>query len=278
MKIVDLDKLLKDYVKKYIAENKPDLKGDDFDDVLSDVYKSFETNAFTELGGKTPARYFDGYSGDYGELLKAHFNNGITVSDYFISSAVKCGKAEDLARLIDPENDEDIVISAIDILDKMNSKIAFDRYIDLLFDLSCDKCIVDKIVETLIPYADEVADKIIEKLDETADSDTRFINVLCNCKIKRTAIKKMLLNGFILGEKIPEYCSYAIVYNDESILSDLEEMIDGESDYVSFKELNLAIEALGGEPRSESGFEGDENYIRIKRARREEDDGDKDKD
>ena len=84
-----------------------------------------------------------------------------------------------------------------------------------------------------------------------------------------------------MGDKIAEYCANAITYGDESILPDLEEMIDGVDDYVSFKELNLAIEALGGKMRAERNFENDKDYIKIKetakRAAKGED-GDKDQD
>ena len=277
MKIVDLDKLLKNFVKDYVEKTKPDIKGEDLDDVLSDVYKKFDAQTFGELGGKTPANYFDGYKGNYAELIKEHFLSGVRVSDYFISSAVKFAKSEDLCELLNADLDEDIIIPAMEILDKKNCKIAFYRYIDLLFNEKTDGCVVEKIIETLAPYADDVADKILERLNGENETDTRFISILCNCNKKRNGIKKLLLNGFIMGENIPEYCSYAITYGDETILPDLEELIDGENDYVAFKELNIAIEALGGEARSDRDFEGNKDYIKIKERQKEEDDGDKDK-
>lgn len=276
MKIVDLDKLLHKFVKDYVAENKPDKKSD-VDELLSDVYIKFEEHTFPELGGKTPVDYYDGYDGDYSELIKEHFKAGIAVSDYFLSSVARCAKESDLIKLIDNSFDEDVILPAIDALDKKGSKIAFNRYIDLLFDDKTDSCVVDKIAEILSDDADLVADKIIERLGDKDDADSVFISVLCNAKVKRDKIKKLLLDGFIMGEKIPEYCAYAITYGDESLLSDLEEIIDGETDYVSFKELNLAIEALGGEPRSDAAFAGDKDYIKLKTPEKETEDGDKDK-
>ena len=265
MKLVDLDGLFEKFVRKYIADNKIAVS-DDLDDLLSEIYEEFDKTTFSELGGKTPVSYFEDSSADYGKLIKEYNTIEAEISDYFIDGAVKCAKDDDLIALLDPLLDENVVIPAIDILDKRNSKKAFDRYIDLLFDERTDPCIVDKIVDVLCYSADDVADKILKRLSEAAYINSVFAEILCHCKIKRDGIRSALLHGLYFGDRIEEYCSYLVEYGDESVVDDLITFAETVDEYVPYKELSLAIEALGGAPLKERDFENDLDFVAIKNS------------
>ena len=253
------------FVKKYIAEHGAP-KSDDLDAVLADVYKKFEETEFSELGGKTPVSFYESGVDNYGLLLKRYFDEGLGANDYLIDAAVKCGKDEDFLFLLDETLDEDVVIAAIDILDKKNSKLPFDRYVDLLFNEKTDPCIVDKIAEVLYVNADDVADAILSRLDGVAMPDSVFAEILSGCSVRRDGVKKLLLSGLKTGDRVAEYCSYLVRYGDESVVKELEAFRDCVDDYVSFKELDLAIEALGGVSDRSRDFEEDLDYIKIKEA------------
>ena len=275
MRIFDLDGLFEKFVKNYIKENNLTV-GDDFDDLLVEIYEKFDSTVFDELDGKTPVEFFEDETADYGKLLLEYYNTGTEVSDYFVDGAVKCAKEDDLIALIDPSLDEDIVITAIDILDKKGSKKAFNRYIDLLFDKKTDSCIVDKIVETLKYYADEVADEILSRLTAVSEPDSVFAEILSCCKIRREGIRSLLLSGLIAGDRIPEYCSYLVSYGDESAADTMKNFAETVDEYVSYKELSLAVEALGGAPLHERNFDDDLDYLAILKAQKQKkDDEDK---
>ena len=265
MRPIDLDGLFEKFVKNHIKENKI-VVGDNFDDLLSEIYEKFDGTAFSELDGKTPVSYFEDDAADYGALILQYQSEGMEIPDYFIDGAVKCAKEDDLIRLLEPTFDEDVVIPAIDILDKKNSKKPFNRYIDLLFDKNTDPCIVDKIAEVLSFYADDVADEILIRLDGAKRIDSVFSEILSHCNIRRDGIKSVLLRGLFAGDRIEEYCSYLVKYGDESVLDDLYSFIGTVEEYVPYKELSIAIEALGGSPVRERDFENDLDYIAIKNA------------
>lgn len=280
MKPVDLDELFRRFAKNYISENSAEIAGKDDDEILSFMYREFETTGFPDLGGKTPLTFYGGDL-DYAQALAEHAANGVAIDDYLVDAAVRFADEQNLLSLLTPEADENVVITAIDVLEKKESKIAFNRYIDLLFDEKTDECVIEKLVEVLADHADDVCDGILSRVSADCAREDDAAYILSHSREKKDGIAKLILRGLNMGDKIAEYCANAITYGDESILPDLEEMIDGVDDYVSFKELNLAIEALGGKMRAERNFENDKDYIKIKetakRAAKGED-GDKDQD
>lgn len=277
MRIIDLDGLFEKFVKNYIKENGIVVKND-YDELISEIYEKFDKTAFSELGGKTPVSYFEDENANYGELIKEYYKSGTEISDYFIDGAIKCAKEDDLIALLDPSFDEDVVIPAIDILDKKNSKRPFNRYIDLLFDKKTDRCIVDKIAEVLSDYADDVADEILKRLDGAGYADSVFAEILSHCRVRRDGIKNLLLRGLNAGDRIEEYCSYLVAYGDESVIEELRNFSKNAEEYVAYKELSLAVEALGGSPLPDGDFEDDLDYIAIKNAEKIKNNGSENKD
>lgn len=267
MKVFDLDNLFEKFVKNYIKDNNL-VVGEDFDDLLLEIYEKFDQTSFTELDGKTPVTYFEDESADYGELLLEYYKTGTEVSDYFIDGAVKCAKEDDLIALLDPSFDEDVVITAIDVLDKKGSKKPFNRYIDLLFDKNTDPCIIDKIAEVLKYNADEVAEDILSRLKAVGTPESVFAEILSNCKTRRDGIKSLLTSGLLAGDKIPEYCSYLVSYGDESVVETMRSFAETVDEYVPYKELALAIEALGGIALEDKNFESDLDFVAIKNAQK----------
>ena len=113
----------------------------------------------------------------------------------------------------------------------------------------------------LNPNADEVADKILERLKTEKSENTVFAEILSNCKIKREGIKEILLHGLKLGDRVPEFCSYIVKYGDETMLDELIKFGEEAEGYVDFKEINIAVEALGGTSLTEREFAEDADYI-----------------
>ena len=277
MKLVDMNGLFESYVKKYIADNKITLNGGETEELIVRLYEEFEKKKFIELDGKTPSEYFEDDTADYGKLLKEHFDKGLEISEYFIDGAVKCGKEKDLTLLIDGSFNEDIVIAAIDILDKKNSKMPFNRYIDLLFDKSTDGCIVDRIVEVLDYSADDVSENILSRISDGDKPDGVFAEILSHCVNKDEMIKNYLIKGLETCDSVPEYCSYLINYDDESVLPELIEYAKVVGDKNDFKELNMAIEALGGEAVKDEEYDFNGSYLTLNVSLEKKGNGDKNK-
>ena len=108
--------------------------------------------------------------------------------------------------------------------------------------------------------------------------DSVFAEILSGCSVRRDGVKKLLLSGLKTGDRVAEYCSYLVRYGDESVVKELEAFRDCVDDYVSFKELDLAIEALGGVSDRSRDFEEDLDYIKIKEAEKTVNDVGEDKD
>ena len=272
MKIIDVDKLFEKFMRKYVAEHSGRYSEEEWYEQLPELYRTFENTPFPELDGKTPAVCYDDEP-DLVSVWKEYIIKGVPLNDYLLDAVTKRVSEGDVLSLLTEDADEELLLSAVDVLRRKNSKNAVYRYIDLLFSKKICHHVKDEMVEDVINEVDGVYGEILSRLDgKTVDS--MFAEILSNVKVRDDRIKKILLDGLEKGDKVPEYAAYFVNYGDESCLGELCEYIKKVDDYVSFKELKLAIEALGGLVDTERDFTFDKDYLKIKAAKR---DNDKDK-
>ena len=270
-KVIDIDKLFENYMRAYVAKTSGKYTEDEWYDKLPDIYAEFENTTFPELGGYTPATYYD----DEPELVALwlkYVNSGTPLNDYLIDAIVKSVPEDGIIALLDENADEEVLLSAVEILRRKQSEKAVYRYIDLLFAKKVCHHVKDEMTEDVIDAVDKVVDILLEKLDGKP-VNSRFAEILSHSTKKDERIKRILLDGLKKGDKVPEYAVYLTNYDDESCLGEMTDYLAEVTDYVSYKELKIAIEALGGFVTEERDFSSDKNYIRIKSAK---DDSDKD--
>ena len=271
-KIIDIDKLFESYMRKYVAEHSGKYTEDEWYEKLPDVYAEFESTPSRELGGRTPLDFYDDEEDLVGLWLK-YVEKGVPLNDYLINAVVKKVDEEKIIEKLTEDADEEVLLSAVEILRRKGSKSAVNRYIDLLFSKKVCHHVKDEMVEDLIDNADAVKDGLLDRISDAANVNSMFAEILSHCTVKDDRIKDILLKGLTKGDKVPEYAAYLTFYDDESCLDKMTEYLDTLTDYVSYKELKIAVEALGGYVEDDKDFSGDKNYIKIKTAK---DDSDKD--
>lgn len=267
MKTVDIDKLFKNFVKDYL-KTKPKLNGDDVDSQTEALYAQFNKTTFEELDGKTPAEFYLDKKDDLVEILTEHFKCGVPVSDYLIDALIDYAKEEDLAKFLSEETDSDMLLVVLEVLSHMGAKSCDNRLIALLFGNTSDE-VKDFCAEML--SGKDLENELIEYCNKSTNVSGSICELLSEQKKGNKEIAKILEQEFLKHtDKAPEYCSYLVEYGDEGCLPSLYSALENASDYVCYKEIGLAIEALGGNFDSSKDFSKDKNYIKIKEAGKNE--------
>lgn len=268
MLIVDIDKLF----QKYVAENLKLIKGtvnqDNLDEKKEELYSAFFSTTFSELGGKTPLTFYKGVD-NLVEILKEHFRLGVPVSEYLIDALIDGDTEDELLALLDETLPTDLLLIVIEVLEHKGSKKCVNGLIDLLFSDSTADSVKDSCVDMLVEF--DIFDALIERLKTCKNPNGAVCELLSKQPKRSNVITDVLKRGLLNNlDSAPEYCSYIVEYGDESILDGLYEALQKVNDYVSFKEIGMAIEALGGTFDDKRDFSKDKNFIKIKEANKNE--------
>ncbi len=269
MKLVDIDSLFKNYVTQYLIKNKGSLENVDLDEKKEELYSLFAQTPLKELDGLTPDTYYQN-KGGLVELLKAHFQQNVPVSDYLIDALILKGNESELLDLIDLSSPSDMLLIAIEALSAKNIKIDDNRLIPLLFSEKVSDEVKDEIVEIINLDLNQISN-IIDAAYNSKSVSGAVCQMLSRLPVKDERIVKILIREFKNNpKKIPEYCSYIVTYGDESALEALYEAESKTRNYVDNKEIVIAIEALGGELTKKRNFTKDRDYQAIKEASKNE--------
>ena len=267
--VIDVDKLFENFMRRYVAEHKGQYQENEWFDMLPDLYEKFESTPLKELGGKTPSTYYDDETDLVGLWLK-YIETGTPVNDYIVDAVAGRVPEVEILALVTEDADEEVLLSAIEVLRRKDSENAVNRCIDLLFSKKVCHHVKDEMVEDVVFAADRVKDELLSRL-AGKPVDGMFAEVLSHCSTKDERIKRILLDGLKRGDKVPEYAAYLVNYDDESCLEEMVGYLDTLTDYVSYKELKIAIEALGGQVDSDRDFSFDKDYIKLKAAKYDSD-------
>jgi len=268
-KPIDIDKLFEKFMRRYVSENSGKYSEEEWYDMLPDIYAKFDNTPLMELGGVKPLEYFDD-EGDLVGVWLEYIKQGIPLNDYILDAIVNRVDEREIIAQLDEYADEELLLSAVEVLRRKDSKNAVNRYIDLLFSKKICHHVKDEMVEDVISNVDELCGYLLERLDgKTADS--MFAEILSYATARDERIKRMLLDGLKRGDKVAEYSAYLAHYGDENCLDEMIEYLDKVTDYVSYKELKLAIEALGGSVEADRDFSSDKDYQKIKSTKNDSD-------
>ena len=263
-KVVDIDKLFEKYFRKIMLENKGKFSEDDWLEKLPEYYEQFENTSFPELDGKTPATFFDG-DDDLLATFLAYVKSGVPISDRLFDAVATGVEDGRLYSLLNEKTDEETLLATIEVVRRKNVKYAINEYIDLFFAKKVCGHVKNEIVADMIDNADVYAPLILDRVGE-ADVSDALCEVLAHSSKKCDKIKRILINGLEKGDRVPEFAAFLTQYDDESCVPQMKEYLKKVFDYVSYNELTLAIEALGGQVEGDRDFSFDEDYIKIKGA------------
>lgn len=266
LKTVDINGLFQKFVKEYLVKNKGKIKPDEVEEKTAEIYGEFENTAFVELDGKTPKSYYSDEKDLIG-LLRLLTSENLEIDEYLIEEIRKRVEKSQLVKLLDASENEEVAEIALEILSD-DARICKNECVALLFSDGVCEHIINDVVEMLIPIADEVKDEILSEIERTGKTDSYLVEILSHSVLRDERIKKLILDGLKTGKKIPEYADYARIYDDESMVKDLNDILKTIEEYVPYKELKMAIESLGGWS-DEKDFSYDSDYVAIKKAEAE---------
>lgn len=264
MKIINFDALYDVFVKEFISAKKGKYTESELEDLQPKLYEKFSSLKIKNIGNLTPSEYYDSQKDKLLDILKEHIRREISINDFLLSALSKHISEDILIENLNENFSSEYLLAIITVLSIKGSKKAINRYIDLLFVKNLDKETEDALVELLKDEADFVAKYLNEK---SADFYPNSIcEVLSYCVNEKSVASKILQKEFEKNlDKIPEYVSYIVKLDDESALDILYKIIESEEiSYIDFKELKLAIEALGGYYEKERDFSFDKNYKLLK--------------
>lgn len=269
IKVIDVDSLFDKYIEGYVYSNIGKVKPEEIENKIPELYVKFGDEKLKELDGKTPNSYYrDFCAKDLIECLKAHLEQGVSVSDFLCEAITENPDNENsLIDALSVDNSEEFTLYVMNMLGEMNSQKASSRYLEFI-EWDYSDTVRELATELLCPIAETVKEKLLALYKEV-DGQKRdcVTEILANCK-NDDRVFDILVAEFAKHQKqVPLYANYLAKYGDERALPFLLASIENEKiSYADFEELRFAIEALGGEYNKERDFSSDKSFKKIKGA------------
>ena len=258
-KLIDFDGLFDEKLAEYIQSNPEKYTEKQWENVIPKLYKQFG-DIYVAKAGATPKQYYAAMSDDeLCETLERHYDESVPVSDFLCREIESRGCSDALIRLFD-RREEEILTLAVNLAGS-NEK-AFPAYFRLLTSEVSDD-IKEAVCEQLKGGADAAKEQALA-LFEQGQEQEMMLEILSRCKQRDDRVYDLLLTAFRTGDEVPMHASYLAAYGDERALPVLMEYIDRDDiNFLEFREVKYAIEALGGEYTKPRDFSHDPYYQEI---------------
>lgn len=259
-KLIDFDELFDRKLAEYMEAHAADHSEKEWEDLIPRLYRKFGDTVIKSVG-TTPKGYYAQMTDDeLVEALKAHFDEGIAVSDFLCRELEARSCPAPLLALM-KEADGELLTLTINLAG--SSRKALPVYLDILISTD-DRELKDTVTEYLKGNADAVKDRVLSLYREGIEREY-MLEILSRCKERDDQVFEILLNEFRTApDDIPMHASYLASYGDERALPVLLDYIDrDEINYLEYQELKYAIEALGGEYTKVRDFSADPYFQEI---------------
>ena len=258
-KLIDFDGLFDEKLAEYIQSNPEKYTEKQWENVIPKLYKQFG-DIYVAKAGAMPKQYYAAMSDDeLCETLERHYDESVPVSDFLCREIESRGCSDALIRLFD-RREEEILTLAVNLAGS-NEK-AFPAYFRLLTSEVSDD-IKEAVCEQLKGGADAAKEQALA-LFEQGQEQEMMLEILSRCKQRDDRVYDLLLTAFRTGDEVPMHASYLAAYGDERALPVLMEYIDRDDiNFLEFREVKYAIEALGGEYTKPRDFSHDPYYQEI---------------
>ncbi len=259
-KLFDFDGMFDKKLSEYMEENFGKYTEKQWESIIPKLYRSFG-DTFLKSAGNTPKGYYAEMSDEeLVETLAAHVREGVPVSDFLCNELQSRDCPDGLLALMKSDNEE-LVTLAVNLAG--DSVKAFDVYFDLLTG-DLDPEVKDTVVERLKGDADSAKERALRFWEDHVEREY-MLEILSRCKQKDDRVFEILMTAFRTSpDELPMHASYLASYGDDRALPVLLDYIDrDETNYLEYRELKYAIEALGGEYTRIRDFSNDPYYLEI---------------
>lgn len=257
MKLYDFDGMFDKKLGDYIAKNANKYKEDEWEDIIPKLYKQFG-DVYIKSVGNTPNGFYAALSDE--ELisaLKTHLKQGVPVSEFLCNAIEKRCDISLLLPLLDGSGDErEYAVNLIGADDR-----AIKKYMQMIVLPDLDEDFKSRLSDNIKQKADLVLDEAVANYEKGIEKEF-MLEIMSRSVVPSEKVFKILLNEFRSDpENIPLHASYLASYGDSRALEYLLDKIDEEGiSFIEYKELLLAIEALGGVYDKPRDFTSDPYY------------------
>ena len=266
--MVDIDALFETYFRKYIQDNIGKFSEEELENKVGEVYEQFGKTPLSELNGKSPVEFFANMDAkELVETLNDCINGGIPVSDYLCDAIEKSPQtAKYLEDNLNADTNEELAVYSLNLLNIIGyaDRGMLGGLVQLLSGGEIGDSLKEVITETLVSHADEVKDEILKCYDEDDFNKNFFIEVLAATTPPDDRVFNVLIDHFNKSTDMTLSCSYISKYGDERAIPILKNACALANNYLDYKEIKLALEALGGEVDEERDFTSDPIYRKLK--------------
>ncbi len=255
-KLIDFDGMFDKKLAEYMEQNAGKYTEKQWESLIPKLYKNFG-DTYIKSAGDTPKDYYHKMSDDeLVETLAAHLKEGVPASDFLCREVESRNCPDGLIELIKIGN-----ALAVDLAG--DSPRAFAAYFELL-KADCSLEVGETVIERLKSNADIVKEQAIDCYMRGIEREV-MLEILSHCKERDDRIFEILTKEFRTSpDNLPMYANYLAGYGDERALPLLLEYIDREEiNFLEYRELLCAIEALGGEYHRERDFSNDRYFQEI---------------
>lgn len=258
-KLIDFDGLFDEKLAEYIRANAQKYTEKQWENVIPKLYQQFG-DTYVAKAGATPKGYYAAMSdGELCETLARHVKEGVPVSDFLCRELESRGCTDALIALLF-EKDEELLTLAVNLAG--SSEKAFDAYFGILMS-DAGEDIKEAVCEQLKGGADAAKERALACYARGTEREM-MLEILSRCKTRDDRVYELLLSAFRTGDEVPMHASYLAAYGDERALPVLLEYIDRDDiNFLEFREVKYAIEALGGVYEKPRDFSADPYYLEI---------------
>ena len=258
-KLIDFDGLFDEKLAEYIRDNPTKYTEKQWENVIPKLYRQFG-DTYVAKAGATPRQYYSSMTDEeLCDALARHVSEGVPVSDFLCREIERRGCTDALVRLLSLR-EEEILTLAVNLAG--SSEKAYPAYFDLLISEVSDD-IKEAVCEQLKGGADAAKERAIACYEAGQEREI-MLEILSRCKQSDDRVFDILMNAFRTGDEVPMHVSYLAAYGDERALPVLLDYIDRDDiNFLEFRELKYAIEALGGEYTKPRDFTNDPYYQEI---------------
>lgn len=256
MKLYDFDGMFDKKLGDFIEKNAGKYKEEEWEDIIPKLYKQFG-DVYIKSVGNTPKGFFAAMTdAELITALKTHLQQGVPVSEFLCNAIEERVSVELLLPLLDGSEEERGY--AVHLLG--NDDRALDKYMAMLAG-DYDEDFKSRLVDNIKEKADLVMGQAVKNYENGIEKEF-MLEIMSRTAIPSEKIFEILINEFRTDpDNLPLHASYLASYGDPRALEYLLDKIDEEGiSFIEYKELLLAIEALGGSYDTPRDFSSDPYY------------------
>lgn len=272
-KLIDFDGLFEEKLTEYMRRMRGKYTEEQWEEIIPKLYREFG-DTYIPRAKNTPKGYYAAMAdGELIGLLIRHEEEGVPVSDYLCRELESRPAAALLPLLF--RSEPALVTLAVNLLGP--NEAAFSAYFDLLEREGTSEDVAEAVCEKLKEHADAAKERALALWKRGVRTEL-MLEILSRVKERSDEVFSILLAAFReSGEDMPVRAGYLASYGDPRALDALLSVIDREDiNYLEYRELKYAIEALGGEYDRPRDFSEDPYYLQLENYLRASPEGDPD--